>query len=270
MEIELRRGHVVALGVAVVLLGTAVVYYITRPKPTPWLEYPADPQALVTQFMKLIQEDTVAAHNKAYALVNLPDRQKDDEAHLQEYHEVHRYLSPLFGSDWAARMTVVPVEPGKTYEVRIGTERLHVDVIKQGPPEGPPTEHYGIVAIREFPLDEGPAAAQMAAITSILGGVAGKGATDNLNVIVAGGGNYARLSKMQMKRVALPVAMDPNTSVRQVILHLYPVRDDPTVKACLQTLIDDQRFTMESRNTAKEVLEGTVPLEDLIAAGVPG
>jgi hypothetical protein len=97
--------------------------------------------------------------------------------------------------------------------------------------------------------------------------VAGQGAIDNLQTII-GARESQRLTPMQRKVKLLPIVRDPRTTTRQVIIRLWPVRQDPVVRARLEAIGNDDRYAPVMKQTAKAVLTETVPEEELIAVGV--
>lgn len=253
------------------------------------LHYPTDPQELITQYFRLIEQDKEEPHHQAFTLQSLtvlhPDKSDERGQYLQLYHVLNKYLTGEIGVGWSAAgiMVVTPVDPtadpskGKTaYLVKIGLETLHVEIIPQGwdptkPDNPPPTPtRYGIVNIEEFPISQAAQFIKLAAITGVFRGVGGQGAGENLQTVLSlGGTGGGRETPMQTKYRVLPMVRDPESAnIRRGLLHLWPVRRDLVVKARLLSIMEDARYTLEDQRLAKEVLEERVAPEDLMAVGV--
>lgn len=275
---SLAKAGGIAAGVLVVMLGMYFgVKYMGGAYDKPWLRYPTDPEQLVKEFMGYIETDKDKSFDKAYGLMSMSVRHDQESGergrYRQLYHEVYKYLTEEFGPGWGATMSLV-AEPGGGggtlfYRVEVGAETLHVAVEPQGPEKGPAPSpaRYGVMQIAEFPIEEAAEAQQMAGIGGVVGGIAGQAAKDNLQNVI-GGLSSRRLTPMQTKRQYLPLVRKANVP-RMVVLHLWPVRNDPVVRARLESMVKDQRYAPDVQKTAQEILNGTVPLEDLIAGHVP-
>jgi hypothetical protein len=279
---EMRRwiGPAIKVAVLALLVGLGVwIYQKVTFKPEKWKAYPTDSAAMVKEFVELVDRDDDASHDKAYGWISLtqkhPDKESDEVGwYRQTFHEVHRYMTGEFGAAWTATMAIAPDGPEKdglmSYAVSVGPETLHILVEAQKAENGstPFPEHYGVMAIQEFPIDEAGKNQQMAAITDIVGGVGGDAAGHNLATVLGAAGGGGRMSLMQRKREYLPLVRDPNVP-RMNLLQLWPARKDPVVKARLEAITKDMRYDPQVQQSAQQILDGTVPVEDLIAGHVP-
>lgn len=267
--------------IAVVLLVAVVVGWtlIAGEDPRPWLAYPTDGEQLVSTFMA-----HVAAGDKdqAYTLVSTPRKNPDDREDADRwgflFQDINEYLAGEFGSGWNTKMSVRPSDPAAggadtLYVVTVGTETLHVEVEPQLPPsgKGPTPAHQGVVAIREFPMEDSGVNVTRGA-QSILRNV--YGADGSAEQVGALGGIFsgrANESAMQTKRRVLPLVRNPrSTGLKHAMLHLWPVRQDPTVRARLTSITTDARYAPELQKLAQDIMDSNVPEEELIAARVPG
>jgi hypothetical protein len=166
-------------------------------------------------------------------------------------------------------LTQDPQNPDR-FAAKLGLETLHIDVHQETPPDkmAKAGEHYGITRIEEFPISEARKFLQMEAVTGILGGVAGQGATNNLQTVIGGMGEHQRMTPMQRKVQLLPIARNPHQVSRQSIIRLWPVRQDPVVRARLELIAQDGRYDIQIQRTAKDVLTEKVDETELIAVGV--
>lgn len=279
MELTIERRHLAIGAVSLALLvGAGWVIFGRDNSVARWKSYPTSKEEAVRQLFEHIATDDNGKFDDAYrALIDLEIKQNVDTdqqrgVFRQVFHEVDKYLKGEFGSDWITKMNVRESAANPdAVEVRVERERLNVLVRNQVPAgKTGETPRWGVVDIAEFPRAEGGALQQSAAVGGMLRGVAGEGAERNLNAITAAGANMARETKMQTKRRVLPILRDPSSpAIKRVILQSWVVRNDPVIRYRLEQIVADEvRYNPELRATAKAVLTGSVPEEDLVAAGV--
>jgi hypothetical protein len=256
-------------------------------KAEPWAGYPNDRDELVKQFFGYIHDDTDVSAKKAYALISrgMKNPAKEDEAGLyfQNFHDLTRYMNDAFGHDWYDTMRIEHTDGKGAGQLRttvyIQTETLHVPLDLQGP-DGmtieqlaarPAVEHrYGVRAIEEFPISSAGKSQQMEAISGILGGVYGAtGSVNQIRGIVGASGSPPHETPMECKRRLFPLVRNPKmTALNRALHQLWPVRNDPTVRATLEAIMGDERYDPQMRAIAKRVHDGTEDEESLVADGV--
>jgi hypothetical protein len=257
------------------LIAILLVYYLTRPAaPAAWTKLPKTQLDAAREILTDISKGD-PGYYKAYDLIapsaKNPDNRDDVGRYRQLFHVMNTYLSTEFGSDWIDTITLqADKNNGDLIEAHIGPETLHLRAVLQTPADklNDNNHHYAIEGFDEFDIHDAAAMQQMAAITGILGGVAGPGAVNNLQTIIGAAGGNQRESPMVRKLRILPNLRNPRTAVRRTVLQAWPIRRDPVIRARLQSIVDDQRYQPDVIQTAQQVLQENVPEEDLIAAGV--
>lgn len=280
---------ILAGGVGILLLYMLVVGSIGPGEPA-WKKYPTDPQDLLHRYFVLIEKDEDAAHDLAYGLVALPEKHPEDSDEVGRYrqlfHVIHKYLSDEISPGWTKGLSILPAEPAAdpakeptTYIVKVGLETLHVQIAPQGPEKGGAggggggvvggPAHYGVVEVQEFPIGQAANFQKLAGITGVVRGIGGNQAASNLQQVLGAGGSPGRETPMQTKLRVLPLIRDlSNVTLKRALLHLWPVRNDPLVRARLTALVADQRYAPEMQRVAQEILEERVDPVELMAIGV--
>lgn len=266
--------------VLVVLISGGVWAYQKLTAPSePWRRYPTDPRTLLTQFIKIVHTDDRKEHNKAYDLISLHRKNlKDDDQrgqYMQLFHDVHQYFSTLFGDNYVNEIRFEPEgnnPEATTWTGTIRTEKMTIDIEQQEPSEkqrpGQP-KHWGIVAIREFPLGNSSRSQQMGAIGGILKGLGAGGSARQIQGIAGYGADLSRMSPAEIKQMLLPLISNPrSTGLTQNIYRTWVVRKDPTVRETLQQIMQDTRYGDTDRSAAQQVLNDRVPEEILIGVGI--
>jgi len=277
--------YTLCAGVGLVLIGLAyfVVSYWTRPAPQPWLAYPTSAKDLVAQILTDIHTDTDPSADHALTYLSLARRSTDKETQQHDhfhqlFHDMAKYLTGEFGPDWINKVDIQPADPAKggdetTFVVKIATDTIHVQLETQQPPTpaggaAPPAlkpPHFGFISIPEFDTDDTARSAQLGIINAVIG----QGSARQLGGIMALSGNQARETPMDTKRRILPILRNPHDeALKRIVYHAWPVRLDPTVRARLKSIIEDQRYAMDVQKVAQQVLDSSVPEEELISAGV--
>jgi hypothetical protein len=272
----LWRHPLILAGIAALLLAAFIVAKLTGVTgPPPWSLYPSTKEAAVQQLFTDIAVGDDPGYDKAYALIAPSARNPDDsdeKGHYRQlYHEVYRYLSGEFGADWLSTLQIEPDATNSDLMIaHIGLETLHVPVVQQTPPDkltGSNT-HYALTGISEFDISEAAGFQKTAGVMAVLGAEAGQAAVRNLTAVIGAAGASGRETPMQTKLRLLPILRDPRVLSKYEIYQTWPIRKDPVVRHRVQTIVDDDRYPMELKEVAKEVLTDSVTDEELIAAHV--
>lgn len=253
---------------------------MNRKPPTPWLDYPTDPEAAAKQYIAAASLDTVAGGRQAYKLLTMRERNLDDDAELaryrQVYHDMDKYFTETDGTSWQLRASYQNVTPSAaadpTIAVHVGTDVIHIDLEPQAPKDGPAPSppHYGIVRIREFPIGEAAGAQKSAVVSGVLHGLGAGGSADQLRSITSVVGAHCNESPFAMKRRLLPILRRPNDpAIYRAVILTWPIRHDPTIRDELKEITEDQRYDPLVQKAAQRVLDDKVDLEELIGYGVP-
>jgi hypothetical protein len=261
--------------VPLVLVALLAIYF-TRPSPAPaWTRLPTSPTNAAEELLRNISVGSDAGYDRAYALIaptaKNPENRDDIGRYRQLFHVLNNYLRIEFGTDWITQLSLqVDKNNSDLVAAHIGPETLHLRTLLQTPPEKltDKNRHYAVEGIDEFSVADAAEMQKMAAITGGLGGVAGQGAVTNLQTILGAGGGNRRETPMQKKLRILPNLRDPRAAVRRTVLHTWPIRQDPVIRARLQAIVNDGRYASDVIATAQQVLQENVPEEELIAAGV--
>ncbi len=251
--------------VAVIVIGVGFWLFQTPPA-SPILKYPTSRTALLRRYMNLVAQGRTITVQEAYRLISWPVRQehKNHPGRVwQTMENMNRYLTGLFGDNWGPEAKIIP--PSDTasnhYVVTVRTEKFHFTLAPQNKLASPTlggTEHWGIVAIREFPFTGGAQAQHVAAVTSVLGAV-NPGAAANVGGIAAAYSEADNGTAWQIKEKLLPTVEDPHAAaLKQCIYQLWPVRKDPTVVWMLKKISLDTAYAPNIQNDAKAVLSGRV------------
>jgi hypothetical protein len=274
----LRPGPIIAI-LIILILGGTLAYFITswtiKIRTPAWTRLPLTSEDCVKKFLADIATGQDGGYTAAYGLVapSLKDPNNSDEPgqYRQLYHEMYKYLAGEFGEDWGRGVALTP-DPGNpdNYIAHIGDETLHVNTSQQTPAEklASAGQHFAITEIEEFPISQAAGFQQNEALMAVIGGYAGKGATNNLNTILGASPMNPRLTPMQRKVKLLPILRNPRTTVRLTIIQTWPIRSDPVVRTRLTNISTDERYPLEIQRTAKDVLDEKITEEERIAAGV--
>jgi hypothetical protein len=257
------------------LIGGLVLHFANRQQP--WELYPTSRVEAVEKLMMQIAADSDKSLGVAFNLVGAEIRAGHGEGfqdhYRQTFHEVNKYLSGEFGSDWP---TTMKVEPDKTNTdimlVKVGPETLHVTTLIETPADKrtEANRHYSIGEIQEFDVNAVSRTQQMAAIGGYLKGVYGAaGSANQLEQVAGAGGNTDRERPMETKLRILPLLRNPRgESVKMMAYQAWVVRKDPVVRARLAKIVADERYAGDIRDVAKAVLENRVSEEELISAHI--
>jgi hypothetical protein len=249
-------------------------YHFFGPKPPRYLPFPATAQDATREFLtRLCAGD--AAHDGAYALI--ADAARNPRADdirgdfLQVFHNLNDYLTAEFGNQWITQTKLAPDPADPNLIVaKVALETLHIRTAQQTPPDkmqqyGP---HYGILGIDEIDVSWAADLRQMGAITGIVGGIAGRGAVNNLNIIIGASEGNRHLPKFLKKMELLQILRNHWTATWKSVVHTCPFRDDPVVQARLTDIKNNDQYEPQVRDYARKVLEDKVAEEDKIAAGL--
>lgn len=264
------------LVIAAVGYGGYSIYAWLHPPPR-YLQYPNTAEGTVREFLNLVSNGDDKSLDRAYFLVadSVRDPKASDDRgdYRQIFDVMHNYLASEFGDDWlaGARYAPDPADPN-TFVLHVSMETLHIRVAQQTPADkekeqGP---HYGFLGVDEFNVNDGPDYRKMAGIEGVLRGVAGQGAVDMLNSVLASGANKWRGPPMVKKVGLLAVLRNPHNINWKDVIQTYPLRNDPVMRARLTRVTADDRYDQVIRDKAKEVLDDKVTEEDRIAAGLEG
>ncbi len=268
--------------VVIVVVGSAAFWFMHRPVPNPIHSYPTSRTALATKFFKLVGSNQSGGYQKAFALISWPERNLHHNhtgQYRQRFENLNAYLTGLFGAHWANSIHVSPTTDLSStgnaawpLTVRIKTEEFHLKIQRQNrfsPTPNMETEHYGLVAIREFSFGGGARAQQVAGTTALLNMVGAGGAAGNVASISAAYGSDGQEKPWQIKQRLLPVVENPQAAaLQQCVYQLWPVRKDPTVRMELARIEHDSLYALNIQREAKAVLEGRVDKAILIGNGV--
>jgi hypothetical protein len=265
---------VVTLIIFLLLLGGGATW-LFWPKPPRYLQFPATAEEAAKTLLTHISAGTDPEYLKAYALIadsaRNPKSNDEQGDYTQVFHAMNLYLSGEFGSDWPAQ-TKLAADPADTTVIvaKVSLETLRIHVQQQTPADkmsqyGP---HFGITGVDDFPPQDAADMRQMAGIEGILRGVAGEGAVRNLQTILGAGAGNRHQPRMVKKMGLLAVNRDPRKATSRSVLQMYPLREDPVVRARLLSISQDDRYDPDVRERAKLIVDNRVPEEDLIAAGV--
>lgn len=280
MNRELLRAGVWVLVIIAAIAGGVTAYQKLMAPGEPWRAYPTDPRALLVKFIQIVHTDTLKEHDKAYDLISLQRRdekdtkQKDD--YMQLFHDMHKYYSTLFGDNYVNEVRFEPengnTDTATTWIGRIRNETMTIDIEPQTPADkkksGQP-EHWGIVAIREFPLGNSSRSRQIGGIEGMLKGIGAGGSARQIQGIAGLGTDLSRMTPAEIKQMLLPIITDPRaTGLTQNIYRTWVVRKDQTVRDALQQITEDPRYSQRDQEVARQVLTDKAPEEELIAVGV--
>ena len=251
--------------VALIVVGGGFWLFQTPPV-SPILKYPTSRTALVQRYIALVAQGRTKTEQEAFKLISWPVRHehKNHPGRVwQTMENMDQYLTGLFGANWASEAKVIPPSDisSNQYLVKVRTEKFHFTLAPQNKLASPTLggkEHWGIVAIREFPFTGGAKEQHVAAVTSVLGAV-NPGAAANVAGIAAAYSDADNGIAWQIKQRLLPTVEDPHAAaLRQCIYQLWPVRKDPTVIWMLNKIIHDPAYAPNIQNDAKAVLSGRV------------
>jgi hypothetical protein len=262
------------LVIAGIVYGGWSIYAWLHPPPR-YLQYPNTAEGTVREFLNYVSAGDDKSLDKAYFLVadSVRDPKASDDRgdYRQIFDVMHNYLANEFGEDWLtqAKYAPDPADPDM-FVLRVSMETLHIHVAQQTPPEkekeqGP---HYGFIGVDEFSVNDGPDYRKMAGIEGVLRGVAGQGAVDMLDSVIASGANRWHGPRMVKKVGLLAVLRNPHNLNWKDVLQTYPLRDDPVVRARLTKITTDGRYDTTLQEKAKEVLDDKVTEEELISVGL--
>jgi len=270
------RPGIIALVVFVVLVG-AGAYKLFGPKPPRYLKFPGSAQEAATELMQHISAGTDPEYLKAYDLIvdSARDPKSSDEKgdYQQVFHVMNLYLSGEFGNDWFKQATFAPdpADP-KTIVAKISIETLRIHTEQATPADkvGAQGQHFGVVGVDDFGPGQAASLRQMAAIEGIIKGVGGNAALDNLKTVIGANEGNRHLPRMMLKIDLLETNRNPRTATRKSIIQMYPVRKDPVVRARLQQITQDERYSPDAREKAQKLLTGRFDTddEDLVDANV--
>jgi hypothetical protein len=255
----------------------AVVFSGSQKKPA-WMNYPLGKEHAINTFMIDVANGQPADLDNAYKLmaptVIHPNNADDQAAWEQLYVEINKYLTGEFGADWPSHMTVNPSpDDSDLMEVHVDVETLHVRLALQTPTSAltGSNARYAIVGVNEFDISSAQAFQAREAQMGVIRGIAGAGAVKNLQGIIAAAGNGGRNqheTRMQTKLRILPNLRDPRSVYPQTVLQAWVVRKDPVIRRRLTMITQDDRYTSQVQQYAKEVLDNRVHEVDLDAVSV--
>ena len=263
-------------GLLALLLIGAVVFKLMGPGgPPPWMAYPSTKEDAVKALFADIAVGDDPGYDKAYGLIDPKSRDPDDtdeKGHYRQlYHEVYRYLSGEFGSGWLSTLTIEQDAANSNLMIaHVGLETLHVPVVQETPPDklNDSNHHYAVTGIQEFDIHDAAGYQKTAGVMAVVGAEAGAGAVRSLTAVIGAAGASGHETPMQTKLRLLPILRDPRETTKYVIYQTWPVRKDPVVRHRLDAINGDDRYPMEFKEVAKEVLNDSVSEEELIAAHV--
>jgi hypothetical protein len=272
----LWRRPIVIGGLAALLVAAFIVSKLTGAGgPPAWTLYPSTKEGAVKQLFADIAVGDDPGYDKAYALIAPSSRNPDDsdeKGHYRQlYHEVYRYLSGEFGSDWLSTLQIEQDPTNSDLMIaHIGLETLHVPTVQETPADKltDNNHHYAITGISEFDISDAAGFQQTAGVLAIVGAEAGQGAVRNLTSVLGAAGASHHETPMQTKLRLLPIVRDPRVVSKYEIYQVWPIRKDPVVRHRLDAIMDDDRYPPELKEVAKEVLSDSVTDEELIAAHV--
>ena len=169
----------------------------------------------------------------------------------------------------AEAATPDPADPA-TIEAHIGPETLHIHASLQTPPAllTDANHNYAILAVNEFDINDASKFQQAEGTKGAMRMLGAGGAIPGLDSIIAAGGSPRHETTMQRKLRILPNLRDPRAISRRTILQSWPIRTDPVIRARLNQITTDGRYAPDVQQTATQILQATVPEEDLAAAGI--
>jgi hypothetical protein len=249
-------------------------FHFFGPKPPRYLQFKPTAQEAVQEFLTLVNAGD-EAHFRAYNLVADSARSDLDDpggTFRQVFHNVNEYLSAELLKDWMSKTQLSPDPKDPDVIVaKIDIETLHIHTVQVTPPDklkkyGP---HYGIVGIGEVSVYDAAELQKMAIINDFVGGVAGRGAAENLTSVLSAGAANRHQPPFIKKMDLLTALRNPRSTNWRTVVQTNPLRTDPVIQARLQAIVDDERYDTNVRNVAKEVLEDKVTEEEKTAVGLP-
>ena len=272
------------VGVLVVILVLSLAVYFIMwlfAKPLPWKALPTDQKAAVENYVNLVGDDEAAgdaSHKKAYTLIAAsskdPDDKNEPDLFLGYHHDVYRYLWSITGDPkWQESAKIEPdAKQANTFVVTVGPEVMHVQVVDESPVDvGARGEHHWAVTPFLEIDPRSPGRTGSGPNEAAVGGLRMLGAGGSERTIrgIIGMGGRAHESVMDKKMKILPLLNQPRSGdLDRMVILLWSIRTDPTVKWRLEEISKDERYEPSVRLRAKQVLDGSLSEEDRAAAGV--
>jgi len=267
-----KKPSLYAIAALLLIVGLLIYHFSGIGVPPAWSLLPATKEDAARKYLTYISTGQDAAYDKAYALMPPSARDPAIDDEVGKYHQIfqvlNNYLTGEFGADWITTMQLEQ-DPNNSdvIDAHIREETIHIQLAQQTPADKDPANHphYGVMAIQEFDIHDAADLQKMAAINSIISGIAGQGAENNLQAVIGAAGRQHE-TLIQAKLRLLPDLRDPRHVNKYEVYQTWPFRQDPVFRHRLQAIVDDGRYDGQIQDVAKEVLNNACTEDELIAA----
>ena len=259
-----------------VILAALLIYYLTRPAPPPaWTQFPRTPVDAARAILTDIAKDNNKFNEHAYSLIapSVHDPQNENEKgqYFQIFTTMCHYLDQECGGGWINAVTFEADKADPTaISAHIGIETLHIHTALQTPADklNDTNAHYAVIDIAEFSIADAAGFSSAGIATGLLRSYGATGSIRDLESIKAAFGGHLRETPMQTKLRVLPVLRDPRSAKPYTVLQAWRARTDPVIRHHLDQITHDGRYDLEVQAIAQQILDGTVPEEVRVGAGL--